>query len=131
MIANYPTVYYRIYTQDGAVISKSSAQCDDPSMGCILGRSVAPPHTVASLKKRLCNVEGIADQSCVELFLSCAAKSSVCDDTRLSLLRGTGPGSLPQEPMALVVSNEESEPFNDPPEFANSRSDDATTTLPE
>jgi hypothetical protein len=48
------------------------------------------------------------------------------DMTRLPLLIGTGPGLLPQDPLALVVSIEASQAFGGAPEYANSRSEDAT-----
>jgi hypothetical protein len=36
-------VYYRVYTERGALLSKSSAETGDPSVGRVLGRSVPPP----------------------------------------------------------------------------------------
>jgi hypothetical protein len=129
MLIKISSVYYRVYTEDGAVMSKSSSETGDPSLGRILGRSVAPPHTVASLKKRLRDAEGVADHGRLELYLSCAAHSPMDDKSRISLLSGTGPGSFQQEPVALVVSNAEADGFKDGPEFANSV--DNTDTTPE
>jgi hypothetical protein len=124
-------VYYQAYTEQGAVISKCSTDTGNPSLGRILGRSVAPPHTIKSLTKRICDAEGVADHSRAELFLSCAAHSPMDHGSRISLLTGIGPGSLSYEPMALVVNNEESQGFKEPPEFANSSSTVETTELPE
>lgn len=126
-----PAVYYRVYTEQGAVISKCSADSGDPSLGRILGRSVAPPHTTASLLRRICDAEGVADHSRAELFLSCAAHTPMDRGGRMSLLAGTGPGSLSYEPMAVVVNNQEPECFKEPPEFANSSSIVNATELPE
>jgi hypothetical protein len=53
------------------------------------------------------------------------------DKSRVSLLTGTGPGSSPHEPMALVVKNEDSKGFRYPPEFAISGSDDVDMELSE
>jgi hypothetical protein len=98
-------VYYRVYTERGALLSKSSAETGDPSVGRILGRSVPPPHTAASLKRRISVAEEINDSSRANLFLSCTARSAMDDKDYVSLLTGTGPGLFPHEPMALVVSD--------------------------
>jgi hypothetical protein len=95
-------VYYRVYTEGGALLPKSSAETGDPSVGRILGRSIAPPHTAASLKQRICVAEDIDDSSRAKLFLSCTARSAMDDNDYVSLLTGTGPGLFPHEPMALV-----------------------------
>jgi hypothetical protein len=54
------------------------------------------------------------------------------DKDYISLINGPSPspGSLPHEPMAIVVSNEHSEVFKISPEYANIHSTDASTTLP-
>jgi hypothetical protein len=117
-------VYYRIYTEGGALLSKSPAETGDPSLGRILGRSIPPPHTVASLKQRLCVAEGVDDSSRAKLFLSCTARSAVDDTDHVSLLTGTGPGLLPHEPMALVVNDHSLK------QFAGSLSSEVDATFP-
>jgi hypothetical protein len=100
-------VYYRVYTENGLLLSKSDAVTDDPSLGRILGMAVTPPHTVLSLMKCLRYVEGFAGTDLVELFDSCAAQLPMDDSDRstISLLTVSGPGSLEHEPLALVVRN--------------------------
>jgi hypothetical protein len=95
-------VYYRIYTEDGAIISKTSATTDDPSLGCITATSVPPPHNVISLKRVIAKVENI-NLTRTSLFLTPSSQSPVDDTLKLSILSRTGPGSLPQEPLALVA----------------------------
>ena len=119
---NSLAVYYRIFTQFGAVLPKSSADIGDPSIGRILGMLVTPPHTVASLKKCLCRTEGVKGQCRVELFLSCTAQSPMDDGQRISLLPTSGPGSLSYESMALVVNDEKMEWSENLPEYASSLS---------
>ena len=51
-------VYYRIYDEDGAISSKTSATPDDVCLGRINAKSVPPPHNVNSLKRRLAKASG-------------------------------------------------------------------------
>jgi hypothetical protein len=98
------SVYYRIYTESGLVLSKSAAGTGDRSLGRIIGMAVTPPHTVLSLKKCLCRVEGFKDGQTMELFDSCTAQSPMDDKSTISLLTESGPGSSQHKPLALVVS---------------------------
>ncbi|KAJ7187603.1 hypothetical protein GGX14DRAFT_611187 [Mycena pura] len=56
-------VYYRIYTPTGAVPAKAAASRPDPFVGCILGRSVPPPHFAGMLKRRILAAEGLPDRT--------------------------------------------------------------------
>ena len=102
-------VYYRVYTEDGAIPSKTPLNAGDPYLARILAKSVAPPHTVSSLKRCLSKVESIVNHRQTSLYLSTSSQTPMDDGHRLSLLNGSGPGSIPQEPMALVVKSSESE----------------------
>jgi len=64
---------------------------------------VAPPHTAASLKKYVCQVEGFETAEKCTLFLSLMEKIPIGDDTRLSLQAKSGPGLSELELMALIV----------------------------
>lgn len=59
-------VYYCIYNKDNVMPSKMSFTPDDDSLGRIDTLS-APPHTVASLKHRIMNAEGVINQT-IKLF---------------------------------------------------------------
>jgi len=102
-------LYYRVYTEDGAIPSNAPLDAGDPYLARILAKSVAPPHTVSSLKRCLSKVESIVNHRKTSLFLSTSSQTPMDDGHRLSLLNGSGPGSTPQEPMALVVKSSESE----------------------
>ena len=67
---------------------------------------MAPPHTVASLKKYVCRIEGIEAPEKCSLFLSLVEKTPIGDDTRLSLRAKSGPGLSELEPMALIVDTQ-------------------------
>lgn len=96
-------MYYRVYTEDGAIPSKRPLNPNDACLGRITARSVAPPHTTASLKRRLCSIENIGDDTYTNLFASTSSKSPMDDKGRVTLLSKTGPGLTQQEPMALVT----------------------------
>ncbi|EDR06553.1 uncharacterized protein LACBIDRAFT_328793 [Laccaria bicolor S238N-H82] len=53
-------VYYRLYKEEGAVASKTSFDSEEFSLGRINILSVAPPRTVARLKSRVMQAEGLS-----------------------------------------------------------------------
>ena len=76
-------VSYRIYAEDGAILSKTPFESGVLFLGRIKVRSVPPPRTVKAVKG---------------------------DDTeKVAILNGTGRGSTPQEPLALVTKMPDSE----------------------
>ena len=102
-------VYYRIYAEDGAIPSKTPAAPDDPFLGCIKARYVPPPHTVKAVKHSIAKVENIKDRKSTSLFLTAYSQSPMDDDGEVTILNRTGPGSTPQEPLALVAKMSDSE----------------------
>jgi hypothetical protein len=80
--------------------------CSDPSIGCIESTLVAPPHTVVSLKRCLCEYEGIDIAKCADtnLFLSASSRHPMEDDRPVSILVSGGIGDELGDPLALVVS---------------------------
>jgi hypothetical protein len=98
-------LYYRVYTQDGAVQSKNSVYPDDVSLGRTNANLVAPPHTVASIKRHLSRVEDIAGYACIKLFCDTSSAEPLDDNSIIPILTGAGPGSTPGAPIALVVSS--------------------------
>lgn len=100
-------VYYRLYAEDGAIPTKTAGQLHDcdPYVGRIKAKAVAPPHTVASVKRCIAKQENFADlagQRTV-LFLTNSSQSCMDSTHKLSILDRTGPGSNPQEPLAVVI----------------------------
>ena len=102
-------VYYRIYTKQSALESNNPIYSNDRFISRIVSRSVAPPHTAASLKKHICRIEGF------ELFTKCTLYSSLSDqapveDSARLALRGTsGPGVSEVDPVVLVVDGSDAE----------------------
>ena len=103
-------VYYRIYAEDGAIPSKIPVTPSDPFLGRIKVRSVPPPRTAKALKRSIAKIEDIKDRTSTSLFLTLYSQSPVDDvDKVTSIFNGTGPGSMPQEHLALVAQMSDSE----------------------
>ena len=102
-------VYYRIYAVDGAIPSKVPAAPGDPFLGRIKARSVAPPHTAQAVKRCIAKTENIKDRTNTTLFLTPYSQSPMGDADKVTVLNRTGPGSTPQEPLALVAKMSDSE----------------------
>lgn len=98
-------VYYRLFTEDGEVPSKCPVNKDDPSLARIDARLIAPPHTVASIKRCLANFEGLGyfiSASSAKLYVNLLSESPM-DREHVSILTSHRPGSTPEEPMGLVL----------------------------
>ena len=102
-------VYYLIYTEDGAIPSKTPTSPGDPFLGRIKARSVPPPHTVKAVKHSIAKVEDIKDRKSTSLFLTPYSQSPMGNADKVNILNHTGPGSTPQEPLALVAKLSDSE----------------------
>jgi hypothetical protein len=101
-------IYYRLYTEDGAIPSANHVYSDDPYLGRISADLVAPPHVAISLKHCILSIENIDDKTTASLFIAALSQTPLDDTDRLSILATPGPGWLPDEPMALVVNPSES-----------------------
>ncbi|KIK06076.1 hypothetical protein K443DRAFT_308465 [Laccaria amethystina LaAM-08-1] len=100
-------IYYRLYTNNGALKSNNPIYSNDRFICRILSRSVAPPHTVASLKRHICRIEGFESSGSdisYKLYSSLSERVPLEDSTRLSLRGNPGPGSSETDPMALMVA---------------------------
>ena len=105
-------VYYRIYSEDGAIPSKTPASSGDPFLGRIKARSVPPPHTVKTIKLRIARVEDINlyDPTRISLFLTPYSQSPMADANKVTILNRTaGLGYTSQKPLALVAKMSDSE----------------------
>ena len=97
-------VYYRIYAEDGAIPSNTAVTPGDPFIGRIKVGSVPPPRTAKIVKRYIAKLENIKDRGSTSLFLTSNSKSPIDDAEKIiTNLNGTGPGSTPQEPLALVA----------------------------
>jgi hypothetical protein len=101
-------VYYRIYADDGAIRSKTPVAPGYPFLGRIQVESVSPPRNLKAVKSRIIKVENIKDGERSSLFLTSYSQSPMDGADMVSILNGTGPGSTPQEPLALVAKMSDS-----------------------
>ena len=86
--------------------SNNPLYSNDCFISRILSRSVAPPHTVASLKRHIRRIEGFESSESdisYKLYSSLSEKVPLEDSTRLSLRENPGPGSSETDPMALMI----------------------------
>ncbi|KAJ7146943.1 hypothetical protein C8R44DRAFT_758519 [Mycena epipterygia] len=98
-------IYYRVYTPDGAIPSKSAFDSNDPFVGRIAARSVPPPHNVTTLKKCFANMENISDPAGLgsAIYLTPAAPAPMRNWEKVTILGpGTFNGSTPETAFALV-----------------------------
>ena len=102
-------VYYRIYAEDGVIPSKTPVSPGDPFLARIEAESVPPPLTVKAVKGRIAKVENIKDCESTSLFLTPHSQSPINDNEKVTIFNGTGPGSRPQEPLAVVAKMSDSE----------------------
>jgi len=96
-------LFYRIYKDDGAVLSKQPADPNDPSVGRISVNSVPPPHTAASIMRCISKTEQLDNSKQSQLFVSISSASPI-GEGRVSILTSNRPGSTLEDPMAFVES---------------------------
>ena len=68
-----------------------------------------PPHTTKTVKRSITKVENIKGGESTSLFLTPYSQSPMDDADKVIVIDGTGPGSTPQEPLALVAKMSDSE----------------------
>ena len=100
-----------MYAEDGTFPSKSPVPLSDPFLGRIKALSIPPPHTLKSVKCSIARVENIKDSESMSLFITPLSKSPMDEADKAIFLNrtGAGPGSTPQEPLALVTKISDSE----------------------
>ena len=99
-------MYYRLYTKLGAFESNRPLYYNDRFIGRIPSKSFAPPHTVASIRRSLCKLEGLSEPGEALVFTPLSSPVPKEDSARLSLYAPSGPGMSEQDPIALVVESE-------------------------
>jgi len=104
-----PYVYYRVYTEDGAIPSKSPVYSDDPYLARIWAKQVALPRTVTSLKRCLSAVESISNHNGTSLFVSAKSETAMDAMSPISLTSRSFPGSTPDDPMILFAKGVDGE----------------------
>ena len=89
-------MYYQIFAQYSVIPSKVPA--GEPSIGRIRGDSVAPPHNLASLKRRISRVEETPALANADFF----AGDDLLNEGYISILGTDGPGLSEDEPMSIL-----------------------------
>ena len=100
-------MYYRLYTKLGAFESNHPLYYNDRFIGHIPSKSFAPPHTVASIRRSLCKLEGLSEPEKALVFAPLSSRAPKEDSARLNLYAPFGPGMSEHNPIALVVESEE------------------------
>jgi len=96
-------VHYRVYEENGEVVSKTSFDENDSSLGRINILSIPPPHAIASLKACLSKAEGASGRS-FQLFEDACGEITMKDDDIITFLTDSYPGASGEEPIAVVYS---------------------------
>ena len=115
-------VYYRVYNEDGEVESLQHFNTADNSLGRISIASIAPPHTIATLKNRLAGAESIDKAQMafsMKLFKDITGQDLIKDDDDDPFLRLTGRSE--SRPMALIRPPRSTEPASDAEKVCSSR----------
>jgi hypothetical protein len=99
-------VYYQIYDKGGVIATKMSFDTEEEFLGRVDTLSVTPPHTVASLRSRIASAEGVV-KSKIQMFKDTDGDALMNDDDKLSLLAQTYTGCAEDEPIAVVVYENE------------------------
>jgi hypothetical protein len=96
-------VYYVVYAEDYAMPSKVAFDPDEPSLGRIRVDSVAPPHSLTSIRRCISRVErNPAIAYAANLFVDTSCETPL-KEGHISL-RTVSPGLSPYEPMAIVLA---------------------------
>ena len=100
-------MYYQLYANDSEMPSKVAFDEEEPCLGRIRADSVAPPHCVAYLKRRISRVEQNPALVNADLFEDISSDVPL-EKGHVSILGADCPGLSPDEPMAIV----QRPPFN-------------------
>jgi len=98
------SVYYRVYDDDGEIVSKTSFNENNPSLGRVNTLSVPPPHTASSLKNCIIKSEDVSGHN-VQLFEDEGSGSAMNDSDALNLLSNIFPGFTEDRPMAITYES--------------------------
>ena len=96
------SVYYRVYNDEGAIVTRRPAYLNDTYLGRVRSQWVAPPHNAGSLRRCLALMESI-DPTATTLFATLSSKSALADDILVSFKTSQTLGIWPDEPVALLT----------------------------
>lgn len=95
-------VYYQVFGYSSAQKSSQAFDPEDPTVGRVLARNIAPPRTAAIVKRYIADLEALDESSLSELYTT-SGGDPVDDDARLNILDEDGPGSCPEAPIQLIL----------------------------
>ena len=95
-------MYYLLYADKYEMPSKVAIDPEEPSLGRIRADSVAPPHSLASIKRCISRVERTPALAHADLFADITCDTPL-KEGHISILCTDGPGRSPNEPMAIVL----------------------------
>ena len=98
------SVYYLVYDDDGEIVSKTSFDENNPSLGRVKTLSVPPPYTASSLKNCIIKSEDLSGHN-VQLFEDGASNSAMNDSDALTFLSDTFPGFTEDRPIAITYKS--------------------------
>ena len=98
------SVYYHVYDDVAEIVSKTSFDESNPTLGRVDTLSVPPPHTVSSLKNCIIKSEDVSGHN-VQLFEDEGSESATSDSDALTLLSDTFPGFTEDRPVAITYES--------------------------
>lgn len=97
-------MYYRLYTEDGAIPSKHPVNPSDLSLGRINIDVITPPHTIDSIKRCVAKAEQLGPVCRSKLFKNMESEMPM-DTAKLSVLGGGDRlGVSEEDPMVYIHS---------------------------
>ena len=96
-------MYYLLYANNSDTTSKAAFDPDQPSLGRIRANSVAPPHSLASIKRHISRVEENPALASADLLADLSSDAPM-EEARIPILGADGPGLDPNNPMAIVLN---------------------------
>ena len=94
-------MYYLLF-DDYEMASKVAINPGEPSLGRIRVDSVAPPHSLTSIKRCVSRVEGNPALAYADLFANTTCDTPLQEERHISILPTEGPGMSPNEPISIV-----------------------------
>ena len=94
-------MYYLLYANNSDTTSKAAFDPDQPSLGRIRADSVAPPHSLASIKQHISRVEENPALASADLLADLSSDAPM-EEGRIPILGSDGPGLSPDNPMCIV-----------------------------
>ena len=94
-------MYYLVYANNYQTPSKTVFDPDRPSLGRIRADSVAPAHTLSSIKQLISRVEETPALASADLFADLSSDAPM-EEWFFANLGTDGPGLSPDNPMCII-----------------------------